>query len=405
MWREGSLHPGTDVGLLCDTLSERSFVCEENPYNKNTGHTSVDLYLTHKDRRALKNKYFRYIFRHFVIWTLAVTFWNLMRDFGHEVISPYPYPSIISPWQYIRATLGLGLVAGVIFGNLSYFFEKRLFRRVPLGKILVVGGISYMIGILLFVTFGVRIFSKVLGLEMNWNLYSDFIFSQEMILLVFYCILVGFTTDLFRQIDRKLGPGNLLKMIRGEFYYPKEDERIFMFIDLKSSTAIAEKLGHLQFSNLIQDCFKDLEVVEKYQAEIYQYVGDEVVLTWQKEQGLKNANCLMAFFAFRKQITRKESYYSQKYGILPEFKAGLNIGKIMIAEVGQIKTEIAFHGDAINTAARIQDQCNNFNRTLLISEELKNNLVGLTDFSSEHVGDVLLKGKSKKVNIYSVEDC
>ncbi|MGB3468244.1 MAG: hypothetical protein WBA74_23360, partial [Cyclobacteriaceae bacterium] len=186
-----------------------------------------------------------------MIWTLAVAFWNLMRDFGHEVVSPYP--SLITPIQYIRATIGLGLVAGLIFGNLSYYYENKLFRRIPLGRMLLVGGISYIVCVLIFVTFGVRIFSRVLGLEMDWDLYSNFVFSQEMILLVFYCILVGFATDLFRQIDRKLGPGNLWKMIKGEFYYPKEDERIFMFIDLKSSTAIAEKLGHLLYSNFIQD--------------------------------------------------------------------------------------------------------------------------------------------------------
>jgi len=30
----------------------------------------------------------------------------------------------------------------------------------------------------------------------------------------------------------------------------------------------------------------------------------------------------------------------------------------VVAEVGEIKTEIAYHGDTINTAARIQEQCN-----------------------------------------------
>lgn len=268
---------------------------------------------------------------------------------------------------------------------------------------MILGVSSYLTCILILTIFGVRIFSKIIGIELNWQLYQNFIFSKEMILLIVYFFIVGFLIDLFKQVDKKLGPGNLLKMLKGEFYNPKEDERIFMFLDLKSSTAIAEKLGHLKYSSLIQDCFIDLEVVEKYQAEIYQYVGDEAVLTWKKETGLNDCNCLKAFFEFRNRLEKKSPYYLKKYGLTPEFKAGLNIGKITIAEVGQIKTEIAYHGDTINTAARIQDQCNSLGKTLLISEELQKNLVNITEYSSEYVGDLLLKGKSHKVNIYSVE--
>lgn len=324
-----------------------------------------------------------------------------MRNFGHEVVSKYPSPENFS--QYFRATIALGFVAGIIFGSLEYVYETKLFRRISLGKMMLLGVTSYMVCILIFTIFGVRIFSRIIGVELNWELFHNFIISQEMILLTVYFFIVGFLIDLFKQVDKKLGPGNLLKMLKGEFYNPKEDERIFMFLDLKSSTTIAEKLGHIQYSSLIQDCFIDLEVVEKYYAEIYQYVGDEAVLTWKKEIGLDNSNCLRAFFEFRNRLQKRSAYYLDKYGLIPEFKAGLNIGKITIAEVGQIKTEIAYHGDTINTAARIQDQCNNLGKMLLISEELQKNLVNITDYSSEHVGDLLLKGKSRKVNIYSVE--
>lgn len=323
-----------------------------------------------------------------------------MRDFGHVVIREYPSPSFL---QYLRATMALGFAAGIIFGSLEFIYETMLFKRISLGKMIIIGMSSYLLCILLFVSFGVKVFSRILGIELDWQFYQNFIFSKEMILLTIYCFIVGFFIDLFKQVDRKFGPGNLLKMLKGEFYHPKEDERIFMFLDLRSSTAIAEQLGHLQYSSLIQDCFLDLEVVEKYHAEIYQYVGDEAVLTWKKQIGLDDSNCLRAFFEFKQKLHDKSDYYNKKYGLVPEFKAGLNVGKITIAEVGQIKTEIAYHGDTINTAARIQDQCNNLGKTLLISEELRNSLIEINEFSSVHVGDLLLKGKSQKVNIYSVE--
>ena len=62
-----------------------------------------------------------------------------------------------------------------------------------------------------------------------------------------------------------------------------------MFLDLKSSTTHAEQLGHIKYSQLIQDCFYELtEVVTRREAQIYQYVGDEIVLTWPYEKGIKN---------------------------------------------------------------------------------------------------------------------
>lgn len=349
-----------------------------------------------------KRKYLNGVVRHFLIWTPAFIFWSLMRQFGHDV-SRGDLPDLTFI-QEVRVHMALGIVAGFLFGSLEYFFEKKVLKRVAFGKAVLIGSVSYLITIMILISMGMRIFTKVLQVELNWEIYQDFMFSKEMILLTFYCFMIGFFIDLFKQIDKKFGPGNLWRMLKGEFYDPKEDERIFMFLDLKSSTAIAERLGHIKYSRLLQDCFQDLSIVEMYDAEIYQYVGDEVVLTWDKETGLANSNCLRAYFDFKNTLKSRTEYYLAQYGIVPEFKAGLNIGKIIVAEVGEIKREIAYHGDAINTAARIQGQCNELGQSLLISESLQDRLQLDTEFSCQYVGDILLKGKSQKVNIFSVSD-
>jgi len=72
---------------------------------------------------------------------------------------------------------------------------------------------------------------------------------------------------------------------------------------------------------MIQDCFLDVNrVIPPYNAEIYQYVGDEVVLSWNSEDGLKNMNCIKFFFAFRNQLQERNEYYEKKYGFVPQFK-------------------------------------------------------------------------------------
>jgi adenylate cyclase len=232
--------------------------------------------------------------------------------------------------------------------------------------------------------------------------FSYYLSARVFSVIVFWgiaCMLALFIL----QINEKFGQGVLINFLLGRYHRPKEDKRIFMFMDLKSSTTHAEKLGHIRYSQLIQDCFFDLtDIVLSYEAKIYQYVGDEVVLSWDVEKGINHQNCLKTFFAYDNLLQRKSAYYKNKYGVIPEFKAGLNLGAVTVAEVGEIKKELAYHGDVLNTAARIQGRCNEYNKKLLVSEELKNNFEKQPTYGFEFLGDVILKGKEEPVNIYAV---
>jgi len=173
---------------------------------------------------------------------------------------------------------------------------------------------------------------------------------------------------------------------------------------LKSTTLLAETLGHLKYSLLIQDCFYDLnEIAAKHEAQIYQYIGDEAVLSWPYEKGVAHSSCIDLFFAFQQKVQSKASYYHKKYNILPEFKAGLHGGALMVTEVGVVKKELAYHGDVINTAARIQAQCNANNVPILISERLLADLDLGKKYISRFIGKVLLKGKGARVNIHTLK--
>ena len=97
--------------------------------------------------------------------------------------------------------------------------------------------------------------------------------------------------------------------------------------------------------------------------------------------------------------------YRRNYGLVPEFKAGLHVGDVTAVEIGEIKREIAYHGDTVNTAARIQGVCNEFGRELLVSDDLMNLFNGSRpmDLRTEPVGSVLLKGKQQHVTIHGME--
>ncbi|MGI9544422.1 MAG: adenylate/guanylate cyclase domain-containing protein, partial [Cyclobacteriaceae bacterium] len=86
------------------------------------------------------------------------------------------------------------------------------------------------------------------------------------------------------------------------------------------------------------------------------------------------------------------------------FKAGINGGEITVAEVGDIKREIAYHGDVINTASRIQGQCNVYHKRLLISGDFLARIPNLGIYETEFLGEIPLRGKKSKVDIFSVEE-
>ena len=76
----------------------------------------------------------------------------------------------------------------------------------------------------------------------------------------------------------------------------------------------------------------------------------------------------------------------------------------MVAEVGVVKKELAFHGDVINTSARIQAECNKYHVPILISEKLKIDLNENDSYTVKHLGSVLLKGKHNPLNLFTLKE-
>lgn len=206
------------------------------------------------------------------------------------------------------------------------------------------------------------------------------------------------------QVNKKYGPGVLLPLLLGKYREPKEEERIFMFMDLKSSTSIAEELGHIKYSGFIRDSFMDInQMLNLYNAEVYQYVGDEIVISWKVNEKMENMTCVQFFFACEQQFLSRSSYYLKNYGLVPCFKAGLHMGKVTAVEIGEIKRDIAYHGDTLNTAARIQSMCNQYEKKILASAYFTSATKWNELFKTEELGMIMLKGKKAPIGILSVE--
>ncbi len=327
-------------------------------------------------------------------WTLAFVFLTIVRGSGTQELGQIQFD--------FRTSIFISLINGPLFGAISGFaqiiIEERVYRRMSIVKLLLLRLLYAQLFIIGLILVSYTIVTQALGYNIG---LMEFAIDEGSFAIYFYILFVDFTLSVLRQVNLMLGDHNLGRLLRGKFYTPHEEERIFMFLDLQSSTELAEKLGHIQYSMFIQDCFNDLGVVTENEAEIYQYVGDEVILTWTIEDGIRNQNCLNAFFRFKGQLFKKQDYYQKRYGVVPFFKAGVHGGVVTVTEVGKYKKEIAYHGDTINTAARIQGQCNALNQELLVSESLKTK-IDTNGYTLEKLGSIPLRGKEKEVVVFGV---
>ena len=139
-----------------------------------------------------------------------------------------------------------------------------------------------------------------------------------------------------------------------------------------------------------------------YAGEIYQYVGDEMVVSWKLKKGLKNNNCIKCFFAMKAVIKKQSKKYNEKFGLLPDFKAGFHFGKVTTGEIGAIKKEIIFTGDTLNTTARIQALCNTYKVDILISGELLKELKLHDKFSVKTLGENELRGRNERIELFTI---
>ncbi|MBC3787179.1 adenylate/guanylate cyclase domain-containing protein [Spirosoma utsteinense] len=124
---------------------------------------------------------------------------------------------------------------------------------------------------------------------------------------------------------------------------------------------------------------------------------------WPEREGLKNYVCIRFYFACTEQFRDRTGYYKSTYGFLPAFKAGMHTGKVTAVEIGEIKKDIAYHGDTLNTAARIQSVCNHYQKDFLVSEHLVAKMGLNQRLKTESLGKILLRGKTEKVEIVSVD--
>jgi len=334
----------------------------------------------------------RYKFKQLLILTLGWLFVGLLiAIYDYLVLHTHNSLGAIPGYSFVLSVainMGSGLIGALLGGSLLVFFINVKYQDKSYGYTVTAVTCSFILIILL-----INVILKNIGYADTTRLFkSGLVWS-----------VVVATTQLLLQINSKFGPGVFWNIIRGKYNTPREESRIFMFFDLNSSTAIAEKLGDKKYHGLLKDIFTDItNPILDNKGEIYQYVGDEVVVAWKYQDGIECSRCIQCFFDIKNYLEERKEKYLLQYGLLPTFKAGIHCGRVVAGEVGIIKRDITYSGNVLNTTSRIQGMCRQFNAEVIVSSDLAS-ILYLGNFATHLLGAIKLRGKEKEVQLISLK--
>ncbi len=298
-------------------------------------------------------------------------------------------------------------IIGLVINAVLIFYLKPAFNHLPAWLSLI---IKLLLTILLF--FVIAFFLVMLYFLLNYskdltqftnsffnklvytNTFSSFMVDMGVMTLISIILL---------EVTYKYGPGMFWIMLSGGYHKPRIENRIFIFLDINESTSIAEDLGHKKYFNMLRNFFNDITLpIMANDGEIYQYVGDEIVISWfntpaNKLKSLKfirNTNYLMERLGPR---------YLRRYGAQPRFKVGMHAGEVTAGTIGIIKKDLVYCGDTMNTTARIRSMCNELEEAYVISEDFMNDFEQPPGYTISKIGTMELKGRSEPIKLFALK--
>ena len=204
-------------------------------------------YTTIANRFTGKFPFLAYVGIQVNFWVLANLLLVIIFNFYNKIVGQaYGIPIGDQVSNMVWIAILLGGIYGVCLGILGYMLEKTFFSKLSLGKIILVKAVSalsllfLLLWLLRFVFFEswMRPSLYTTGNELNENSWKYLFY-----LLLTYYFFITLVVSFINQVNNKYGPGVLLPLLLGRYRVPKEEERTFMFMDLKSSLPLPNNWG------------------------------------------------------------------------------------------------------------------------------------------------------------------
>lgn len=359
----------------------------------------------------LSNKQRRLLFQILPFGIIPAIFSAVHVILEKGILGDHPvYPSTGNPFDSnIIISVLTSLIIGFLIGSFEVFYVNAWFQNRSFYEKIFFKSVVYILAIIVAaliiivlghsVSQGLSPFSSTV-----WSFVLSFFTNFAFWSIICYYSLAILICLFYKEVSDNLGQAVSFNFFSGKYHKPISENRVFMFLDMKSSTAHAEKLGHIKYFQMLKEYYDDISPpILNCGGEIYQYVGDEIVISWKAKKDFAK-NALDCFFAMKEALGNQHKKYLSKYTLAPTFKAGLHFGMVTTGEIGLLKKDIVFTGDTLNTTARIQSLCNRYEVELLVSEVFLNAIESKDHYTLKSLGKVQLRGRDQEIELFTVRN-
>jgi adenylate cyclase len=297
-----------------------------------------------------------------------------------------------------------GMTVGTLLAAVDLFYVQgprgAWLRRLSFGRAVLIRALLYTAIIVASFAFNRLLFGLLHGFERSGLDYFGLPLLRDTI-IAFVIFLV---ISEFLQMRRVIGGRTLNALLLGRYHRPVREDRVFLLVDIKGSTALAERLGDERAHAFITSAFFDIDQpILEHGGEVYSYVGDGLIVSWPLARGVEDGRCLLCYLAIRATLAGRAHHYRQRYGIAPEIRAVLHAGPIVAGECGDAKLSIVYLGDTLNAAARLEETAKALDRACLVSGDLLRRTPLPATLAAEPLGPIALRGRQRPIDTYALE--
>ncbi|MCE9500164.1 MAG: adenylate/guanylate cyclase domain-containing protein [Leptospira sp.] len=196
------------------------------------------------------------------------------------------------------------------------------------------------------------------------------------------------------------------KIIREKSEVIAENKEVaILFSDIRGFTSFSEKYKpdelviHLNeyFDAMVESITRNGGIVDKF-------IGDAVMAYFGGlvEIESPSSSAFLAAQDMRKKLSDLNEKW-KKIGLAPiDNGIGIHFGKVLQGTIGsRDRKDFTVIGDSVNTASRIESQCKEIKRPILLSEIVYANLPSELKSKCDRIGNVKLKGKEEEIVIFA----
>ena len=177
-----------------------------------------------------------------------------------------------------------------------------------------------------------------------------------------------------------------------------------LFSDIRSFTTITESTPPETLTRLLHEYFSEMtEEIMATDGVLDKFIGDAIMAFWGApiEQPDHADRALAAALGMMNRLAKLQKKWADEGLPFVDIGIGVHTGMVTVGNMGSDKRfDYTVIGDTVNTASRLEGLNKEHKTHIIISEATRAKLKGQVE--AKAIGDVLVKGKTVPVKIYSI---